>query len=236
MWIKIIKYHYQCQLLTLVASGLSSTIQRGSPSPHLAIPTITIDVRDELESSQMDPGSYQKACVCLKKIEVENIRLLFTARVNGANSSSVNITTWLLFEIISNYEASKNSSTFYQRLCTYKILPRVMVKITWNVISVGKFVSINWNALFLLSGSMCGTETPQVCNSSQTISTGSAVLEVRLFSIYFPNFRLFDNVLEKSSAIAGAQCKERAETSAIVAINRTIHSLSCSLSGQPWRN
>ena len=29
----------QCQLLTLVPSGLSSTIQRGSPSPHLAIST-----------------------------------------------------------------------------------------------------------------------------------------------------------------------------------------------------
>ena len=28
---------YQCQLLTLVASGLSSTIHLGSPSPHLAI-------------------------------------------------------------------------------------------------------------------------------------------------------------------------------------------------------
>lgn len=28
---------YQCQLLTFVASGLSSTIHRGSPSPHLAI-------------------------------------------------------------------------------------------------------------------------------------------------------------------------------------------------------
>lgn len=28
---------HQCQLLTLVASARSSTIQRGSPSPHLAI-------------------------------------------------------------------------------------------------------------------------------------------------------------------------------------------------------
>lgn len=28
---------HQCQLLTLVASALSSTIQRGSPSPHLAM-------------------------------------------------------------------------------------------------------------------------------------------------------------------------------------------------------
>lgn len=28
---------YQCQLFTFVASGRSSTIQRGSPSPHLAI-------------------------------------------------------------------------------------------------------------------------------------------------------------------------------------------------------
>lgn len=28
---------YQCQLLTLVASGRSSTIHRGSPSPHFAI-------------------------------------------------------------------------------------------------------------------------------------------------------------------------------------------------------
>ena len=28
---------HQCQLLTLVASDLSSTIQRGSPSPHLAM-------------------------------------------------------------------------------------------------------------------------------------------------------------------------------------------------------
>lgn len=30
-------FSVQCQLLTLVASGLSSTIQRGSPSPHFAI-------------------------------------------------------------------------------------------------------------------------------------------------------------------------------------------------------
>uniref|UniRef100_A0A915KSC1 Uncharacterized protein n=1 Tax=Romanomermis culicivorax TaxID=13658 RepID=A0A915KSC1_ROMCU len=30
-------FSVQCQLFTLVASGRSSTIQRGSPSPHLAI-------------------------------------------------------------------------------------------------------------------------------------------------------------------------------------------------------
>lgn len=30
---------YQCQLLTFTASGRSSTIHRGSPSPHLAIGT-----------------------------------------------------------------------------------------------------------------------------------------------------------------------------------------------------
>lgn len=30
-------FSYQCQLFTLVPSGLSSTIQRGSPSPHFAI-------------------------------------------------------------------------------------------------------------------------------------------------------------------------------------------------------
>lgn len=31
------KLLYQCQLLTLVASGRSSTSHRGSPSPHFAI-------------------------------------------------------------------------------------------------------------------------------------------------------------------------------------------------------
>ena len=46
-----------------------------SPLGHIT--TITIDVSEELESSQMDPGSSQKACVCWNKIEVENIRLLF---------------------------------------------------------------------------------------------------------------------------------------------------------------
>ena len=35
--LKLYTKTYQCQLLTLVASGLSSTIHRGSPSPHLAI-------------------------------------------------------------------------------------------------------------------------------------------------------------------------------------------------------
>merc|ERR1719420_1710076 len=30
-------FSVQCQLFTLVASGRSSTIQRGSPSPHLAM-------------------------------------------------------------------------------------------------------------------------------------------------------------------------------------------------------
>lgn len=30
-------FPYQCQLLTFLASALSSTIHRGSPSPHLAI-------------------------------------------------------------------------------------------------------------------------------------------------------------------------------------------------------
>lgn len=33
---------HQCQLFTLVASARSSTIQRGSPSPHFAIPAVSV--------------------------------------------------------------------------------------------------------------------------------------------------------------------------------------------------
>lgn len=46
----IIKSH-QCQLLTLVASALSSTIQRGSPSPHLAM-AVQLDIMSRVSDRE----------------------------------------------------------------------------------------------------------------------------------------------------------------------------------------
>ena len=45
-----LRYAYQCQLLTLVASARSSTIQRGSPSPHLAMTFHTLLVSSKVQA------------------------------------------------------------------------------------------------------------------------------------------------------------------------------------------
>lgn len=77
----LLKSTYQCQLLTLVASGRSSTIQRGSPSPHLAI------ARSSFTRCKRNPKRARVVCNRRKFDDKSLRRNVFTSEICVSSSN-----------------------------------------------------------------------------------------------------------------------------------------------------